>query len=56
MTAGLTFPRDERLDMGRVFDLLAFVVTARMAGDDLPGRRRYAARSGSASTVRVRRT
>ena len=34
MAAGLTFPRDERLDMGRVLDLLAFVETARMAGND----------------------
>jgi hypothetical protein len=34
MATGLSLPRNERLDMRRVFDLLAFVETARMAGDD----------------------
>src|ERR1700722_381104 len=34
VAARLTFPRDERLDMRRVLDLLAFVETARMAGQD----------------------
>jgi hypothetical protein len=34
MATGLTFPRHERLDMRWLFDLLAFVETARMAGQD----------------------
>ena len=34
MAARLTFPRDQRLDMRRVLDLLTFVETARMAGND----------------------
>src|SRR5277367_5031083 len=35
VAAGLTFPRDERLDMSLDLDLQAFVEAARMGGDDL---------------------
>ncbi len=34
MAACLTLVRNECLDMGRLLDLLALVVAARMAGDD----------------------